>query len=144
MAYCTSTDMAKLLPNSMLINLSNDTTGATTVNETNMAEAIDQADREIDSYVNLAGYTVPMDPVPPLIANLSAKMAIWNLHLRKYFNSEIWSETYKQCLKLLERIAEGKLSLGMEEDGIEQEGLSGSHANSSRTQKFTESFMEKY
>ena len=128
----------------MLINLSNDTTGATAVNAINIAEAIDQADREIDAYLNIGGYAVPMDPVPPLIANLSAKMAIWNLHLRKYFDSDIWSKTYQSCLKLLERIAEGKLSLGMEEVGVDQAAMSGGHAVATRTQKFTEDFMGEY
>jgi len=73
MAYCVLTDMEKLLPSSMLVNLSNDTAGASAVNQTNIDEAIDQADREIDCYLNIAGYTVPISPVPPLVANLSAK-----------------------------------------------------------------------
>jgi phage gp36-like protein len=143
MAYCVLTDLAKLLPNTMLINLSNDTSGATVVNQDNIDEAIDQADREIDAYILLAGKSVPMSPVPPLIANLSTKMAIWNLHLRKYFDSSIWRETYKDCLKTLERIAEGKLSLGQEEIGVTQE-VGGGHATSTRDQKFTEDFMEEY
>lgn len=143
MAYCTLTDMKKLLPESMLVTLSNDTAGATRVNTTNISEAIDQADREIDAYVLLAGYSVPMDPVPPLIANLSTKMAIWNLHLRKYFDSTVWKETYLQCLKTLERIAEGKLTIGQSEEG-ETTTSSGSYATDSREQKFTEDFMEQF
>lgn len=143
MAYCTVNDMAKLLPASMLINLSNDVSGSTIINQTNADECIDQADREIDAYVALAGYAVPMDPVPPLIANLSAKIAIWNLHLRKYFDSEIWRETYKQCLRTLERIAEGKLSIGQEEDGVATTGNDGV-AVATRTQKFTEDFMSEF
>lgn len=128
----------------MLINLSNDIAGATAVNSTNVDEAIDQADREIDSYLNIAGYNVPMSPVPPLVENISAKIAIWNLHLRKYFNSEIWRETYRDCLRLLERIAEGKLTLGQETDGVTQDAVSGNHAYSSRAQKFTEDFFGEY
>lgn len=113
------------------------------MNQTNIDEAIDQADREIDCYLNIAGYTVPISPVPPLVANLSAKMAIWNLHLRKYFDSTIWSNTYKQCLKILERIAEGRLSLGQEESGVDQEA-GGNYATATREQKFTEDFMEQF
>lgn len=143
MAYCTVTDMAKLLPQTMLINLSNDTAGASVVNQTNIDEVIDQADREIDAYLLLAGENVPMDPVPPLIANLSTKMAIWNLHLRKYFNSDIWSDTYKICLRMLEKIAEGKLALGMDEDGVTKTA-GGGFATDSRTQKFTEDFMKEF
>lgn len=143
MAYCELADMQKLITGTTLINLSNDIAGATTVDEDNIAEAIDQADREIDAYLSMAGYSVPCDPVPPIVTNLSAKMAIWNLHLRKYFESSIWKDTYKTCQELLTKIAEGKLSLGQLEEGETTEG-SGKHLTSSRTQKFTEDYMETF
>jgi len=72
MGYSNLTDMEKLIPASMLINLSNDSSGAIAVDQANIDEAIDQADREIDAYLLLANYSVPMDPVPPLATNLSA------------------------------------------------------------------------
>lgn len=110
MSYCAAADLYKKLPESMIISLSNDEAGATTVNTANVLEAIATADEEIDSYVGLVR-TVPVDPAPPLLADLSAKMAIWNLHLRKYFDSTVWRETYQDCQKILLRIAEGKLVL---------------------------------
>lgn len=143
MAYCVLADLQKLLPATMLINLSSDTPGSLVVEQDNIDEAIDQADREIDAYVCLAGYDVPMNPVPPLITNLSTKMAIWNLHLRKYFDSTIWRETYKGCQRILERIAEGKLTIGQEETGVTTEA-SGAYAVNTRTQKFTSDFMEEF
>ncbi len=142
-AYCDLEDMKKLLPEAMLINLSNDTAGATAVDQDNIDEAIDQADREIDAYLHIAGHSVPIDPVPPLVKNLSAKMAIWNLHLRKYFDSDIWRETYKSCIRTLERIAEGKLSLAPTTEG-ETTAASGGHGTWSRSQKFTEDLMEEF
>lgn len=143
MAYCVLADLQALIPSSILINLSNDTTGAAAVNQTNIDECIDQADREIDAYLSIANYTVPLATVAPLATNLSAKMAIWNLHLRKYFESPIWRSTYKDCQKILERIAEGKLTLGQEVDGVLQ-AAGGGHAIDSRTQKFTSTFMEEF
>ncbi len=143
MGYSNLTDMEKLIPASMLINLSNDSSGAIAVDQANIDEAIDQADREIDAYLLLANYSVPMDPVPPLATNLSAKMAIWNLHLRKYFDSEIWSRTYRDCQKILERIAEGKLSIGQEEEGVVQEA-GGRYYTSTRTQKFSAEVWETF
>jgi len=127
----------------MLINLSSDTPGSIVVDQDNIDESIDQADREIDAYVCLAGYSVPMDPIPPLITNLSTKMSIWNLHLRKYFDSTIWRETYKDCQRILERIAEGKLTIGQEEEGVVTEP-SGAYAVDTRNQKFTSDFMEEF
>lgn len=110
MAYCTLADLIKKIPESALISLSNDIPGQTEVDAAIIAEAIATADTEIDSYVGLV-QSVPMDPIPPLLTDLSAKMAIWNLHLRKYFKSEIWQDTYKTCQRILLRIAEGKLEL---------------------------------
>lgn len=143
MAYCVLSDLQKLLPATMLVNLSNDTSGATVVDQTNIDEAIDQADREIDAYLSLAGYAVPQVTVAPLVTNLSSKMAIWNLHLRKYFDSTVWRETYKDCQRILERIAEGKLTLGQEVVGVTQEAAGG-HAIDTRVQKFTSTFMEEF
>lgn len=143
MAYCTLADMEKLTSPTMLINLSNDQAGALAPNQSNIDEAIDQADREIDAYISLAGYAVPMDPVPPLIANLSAKMAIWNLHLRKYFDSEIWRSTYETCQRILLRIAEGKMTIGQEIEG-EQQAAPGRQAVATRPRKFTQSTMEAF
>jgi phage gp36-like protein len=143
MPYCTEADIKKLLPESMLINLTNDTAGATTIDAVNLGEAIDQADREIDSYVSIAGYAVPFVVVPPLIANLSVKMAIWNLHLRKYFNSEIWEKTYKSCLRLLERISQGKQKIAPEVDGTVT-GASGGYACSSRTQELDQTLWDTF
>jgi len=46
-------------------------------------------------------------------------------------------------LKILERIAEGRLSLGQEESGVDQEA-GGNYATATREQKFTEDFMEQF
>lgn len=110
MAYCTVADMALKIPENVIISLSNDSTGATAIDAENVADAIAAADAEIDGYIAFVK-TVPLDPVPPLIKDMSAIMAIWNLHKRKYFNSDVWKDAYEHCQKILLRIAEGKLVL---------------------------------
>ena len=125
MSYSTYTELKKAIPDNMMVTLSNDVAGAASVNMVNLLEAIDKADREIDAYLAVAGYAVPMSPVPPLIADLSAKMAIWNLHLRKYFKSEIWEQTYKDCKVLLLRIADGRLNIGQTTAGVQTSGNGG-------------------
>lgn len=122
MGYSTAADLKKLLPEAELLQLADDTGQASGLDDpvvaAVLAEAIDQADREIDAYV-AAAQTVPLDPVPPLIANLSVKIAVHVLFLRRSHmdEPEQWADEYKRCLKLLEKIAEGKLLLGAPEQG---------------------------
>jgi phage gp36-like protein len=110
MPYCTYDDMVKKIPANILASLSNDIPGAIVINAAVITEAIETADNEINSYVAIV-MGVPVVPTPPLLNDLSAKMAIWNLHLRKYFDSPVWKETYIACQKILLRIAEGRLVL---------------------------------
>lgn len=76
-----------------------------------LCEAIAAADREIDAYAG-AVRPVPLVPVPPLAARLSARVAVYNLHRRRpHLELGEWGKEYERCLRLLERIAEGKVSL---------------------------------
>lgn len=140
MAYCTYDDMKLLLPEKNLATLSADK--GVRVNLNVIAEVINQADREIDSYVGMVA-AVPLDPVPPLINNLSAKMAIWNLHIRKYFDSPVWQRTYDHCVAILLRIAEGKMSLEPEDETV-QSDPSGGCDSDSRTQRFDSDEWDTY
>jgi len=117
--YASAADLVKLIPERELLQLADDTTAGDAglddpIVAAVLAEAIDQAGREADAYL-ASRYPVPMDPVPPLVANLAAKMAVWNLHARRGAESKAWEGHYERCLKLLERIAEGKLRLGAED-----------------------------
>lgn len=140
MAYSTYDDLIMKIAESALISLSNDVSGATSADDVNIAEAIATADAEIDSYVGLVT-AVPMSPIPPLLTDLSAKMAIWNLHLRKYFNSEIWLVTYQACQRILLRIAEGKLQLNTNTGLIDATDLV---IATTRVQKFTQATWDTF
>lgn len=110
MAYSTVADLKLLLPEEELLQLTDDE-GAGVLNEARAIEAIDQADREIDGYAGVAR-TVPLSPVPGLIGNLSAKMAVYHLFCRRSRVPEVWQGHYDNAVRLLTRIAEGKLTLG--------------------------------
>lgn len=117
MSYCTPLDLVPLLPEVELLQLTDDSmdrsgTMASPAVLAVLAEAIDQAGREIDAYVSSAGKAVPLDPAPPLVANLAAKLAVYNLFTRRGQKSEIWEAEAARCRRLLERIADGKLRLG--------------------------------
>ncbi len=110
--YSSIADLKKLMPEAQLMELADDGVDSPSPQEV-MNEAIEQADREIDGYLN-AVLPVPMDPVPPLVANISAKIAVWNLYRRRtHLDPGSWGEEYPRQLRLLEKIAEGKISLGV-------------------------------
>lgn len=112
--YSTPSDLAKLIDERTLLQLADDSGLAGLDDErvqAVLAEAIEQADREIDSYVCMA-LPVPLFPVPDLVANLSAKIAAYNLFRRRpHLELGEWGKEYDRCLRLLERIAQRKVVL---------------------------------
>lgn len=109
MAYSTLDDLLALLPEATLIKLSNDQAGATAVDMTVVAAAIAQGDSAIDGYVNRSD--APLYPVPVLVKNISANLAIFNLYRRRNQVPDIWASQYKLDVATLEKIASGKIVL---------------------------------
>lgn len=111
MPYSTLEDILALLPEQTVINLTDDS-GAGEIGQDKVAAAIADADAEIDGYC-ATRYTVPFDPVPAVIRKCSADLAIYNLYSR-YAESvpETRKDRYKNCLKLLENISRGVVTVG--------------------------------
>ena len=86
--------------------------GLGVLEENNLTSAISDADAEIDSYCQ-AHYSVPLDPVPDRITQLSADIAIYNLYSRRVdVVPEVREKRYNAAIRFLEKVAEGKLPLG--------------------------------
>lgn len=114
MAYCNLDDIKKMLPEANLVQLTDDEQSGV-INEDRIGEAIEQAEGEIDSYLQ-GRYAVPISPVPSLINKLAVDIAIYNLYSR--IPEEIPStraERYKNAVRILEGIAKGLISIGAEE-----------------------------
>lgn len=116
--YTTVPAVLKLLPEYEALQLADDNDAGDIADVAVVAvleEAIEQADREIDAYAGTVR-AVPLDPVPALIGNISAKLAIHNLYLRRpgVDEPEPWQRETTRCLRLLEQIATGKIALGAE------------------------------
>lgn len=110
MAYSTKSDIEKKLPPKQLIQLSDDNDDL--LPDTGVIdEAITGADDEINGYVALR-YTVPLSPVPGLIRTMSINIAIKNLHDRRGIERDTVKENYKHAINQLQKIAEGKMTLG--------------------------------
>ena len=145
--YCTIADLKLLMSEEQLLQLADDGVDSPTPEQV-MNEAIDQADREIDGYLN-AIRPVPLDPVPLIVPNISAKIAAYNLFRRKpHLEAGEWATEYDRQVKLLEKIASGKIGLGLtgDEDPGEQAQPTepGKMVAKSRPPHFPDRIWEEY
>ena len=110
MAYCTREDLINTLPESQLIELTddNDTGG---VDTEKLNEAIRKSDDFIDGHIR-GRYDLPLVTVPALIRDISIKMAVYFLFRRSLLLTlpESIKEDYKYCLDTLLKIQSGKVS----------------------------------
>jgi len=77
-------------------------------------EAVRQADGLIDGYLVQRGYTVPLAPVHELVSVWSCDIARYLLHKDRIGDerSDPIARGYRDALKLLQQLADGKFSLG--------------------------------
>lgn len=115
MPYSTVDDIKKMLPEELIVQLTDDeATGA--INQARADEAIAQADAEIDSYCG-ERYGVPLSPVPEIVRKLSVDIAIYNLYSRLVKDMpEVRAERYRSAIRQLEAIAKGNISLGVDSE----------------------------
>ncbi len=113
MAYSSIDDLKKRLPESKLVNLTDDT-GDGVINEQVVERAIADADAEINIYLQ-ERYTIPLDPVPDFIKNCSIGITIYKLYQRRpdMGTPEKIVEEYKNIVSALTKIAQGIASLGV-------------------------------
>ena len=109
MAYCVQADIAKLIPEQELAELT--TESGSTPDADVVTEAIAKADAEIDAYCG-ARYTVPFTTVPDIVASLSVDMAIYHLYSRRSHVPEIRRQKYDDALKFLRDVSKGAATLG--------------------------------
>lgn len=114
MGYATVEDLVKRITESELIRLTDEEdTGA--VVEATIEAALESADTEIDSYL-ASRYTLPLADPQPLLTSIAVDIAIWNLYsLDDSGVPEIRKDRYQAAVKMLERIASGKQTLGAQE-----------------------------
>ncbi|HOT30135.1 MAG TPA: DUF1320 domain-containing protein [Candidatus Ozemobacteraceae bacterium] len=116
MAYCTSEDIEKHLPEVELIQLTDDA-GTGAIDAALVTEAVETGDAIINGYLSTRAVTLPLNPVPKLINAISIDLAIWALYNRRFSQKlpENVTERYENALKLLQQIQSGKLSWGSAE-----------------------------
>lgn len=117
--YIRAADLTDVMDEMTLRQLSNDNSRATEVNDTVIAKACEYATETVDGYLR-ARYVLPLEEVPTLVRNICLQLARYWLYSRrpdgKGFPPNV-KDTHAQALKDLERIADGKLHLGLTEIG---------------------------
>ena len=134
MAYCTKTDIEKMLPSADVTDFTDDEgTGAQV--STRVSEAIAQADAEIDSYCG-GRYSVPFSSVPDIVKKCSVDIAIYNLYSRRVETiPETRSERYKNAIRQLEGIAKGIISIGEDPEPTASTGASYAECNKTESDR---------
>lgn len=119
MAYCTLDDIKRQLPEAVVIQLTDDSqTGAVAME--NVDKAIADAGSEIDGYCRKR-YDVPFAPVPAIINKLAVDIGIYNLFSRRDVEPpQVRTDRYNAAVRVLENIARGTVTIGMEEETAAQ------------------------
>lgn len=112
MSYSGQTDILNQIDSTVLLQLTDDA-GAGSIDADVVTRAIADADATIDSYCQ-DRYSIPLSPVPPKIRQISVDIAIYNLYSRRADMGmpEIRTDRNKEAIRFLEKVAEGKISLG--------------------------------
>lgn len=84
-------------------------------------DAVADADGLIDGYLRKRGYPIPLSPVPRIVTVWSRAIARYFLHKNRgrLESDDTIVRDYKDALKLLQQVADGKLSLGADDEVVE-------------------------
>ena len=112
MSYTTAAELVSRYGEVELIQLS-DRGGSGLLDDTVIAQAIGDADAEIDRF--LAGrYAVPLVPVPDVIARAAQELARYFLFAAAGAVPDIVKDRYAATVRWLELVGKGSLALGIE------------------------------
>lgn len=111
MPYATLDNLTDRFGADMLVGLTDRSQPATGVIDAAVVDrALADADAMVDGYVG-GRYVLPLAEVPPLIADIARTIAIWKLHT--YKPDDKITEDYKDALRILRDISDGKITLNV-------------------------------
>ena len=148
--YCTIDDLISRIGEKILINLTNDTTPATTVNSVIAEENIVIADDLINSSIRNK-YKLPLSSTPNLIKQLSADITIYRLYCRRPQNvPENYKKNYEVALQILKDLQSGAKVLDLpssSEDGESTTSISSALYLTDKTEddrRFSKEVMSRF
>lgn len=144
--YCTVEDLKKVLPESILIRLTDDV-GAGIIDEGKASEAMASAAEEMDTYIGGRVKLPITGTAPPILGKINADIAVYNLYSRvKEEIPQTRVDRYKNAVKLLEKISKGEISIGLQPspDPPAAGEYDGAGQVDARTKEFDPVTMGKY
>lgn len=119
MAYCTQSDLEGRYGADRLASLA-DYDGDGSADADTVSSAIDDAQAEIDSYLQTR-YSVPVDPVPKVLRVQTAKLAMYYLALQRDSVTEDLESAQKGVISWCKQVAAGQVTLAAETTPTESE-----------------------
>lgn len=116
MNYCTLEDIRGHISEARLVEITDDThpnaTGS--VQATVVEKAINESSDIIDAYIGKR-FKLPLPGIPSVLRTICVDLSIYNLYERvtEMDISEGMKLRYNNAIKMLERIAEGEMSIGI-------------------------------
>jgi phage gp36-like protein len=110
MAYATREDI-ELAYGEELLHILADRDDGGSVDTESVDRALVDASAFIDGYLG-SRYTVPITPTPAILKRYAVDVAVHYLADRAGVNTDERRQRYTDAVRFLERVAEGKLSLG--------------------------------
>lgn len=150
MAYCTQSDIQKVLNADILAQLTDDDEShdPPVVDSSIVTAAISYADAVINSYLR-GKYDLPLDPLPPMVKDFSVNISIFRLYSRRP-NVRIINESilyiYEDTIAQLKNIQKGLQTLG-DDDSVSDTSVSQTGIfKTSKTldQVYTKEYLDTY
>lgn len=110
MTYATQQDMIERFGSQEIVQLT-DRANTGSIDATVLAQALADADAEIDGYL-ASRYVLPLNSVPPVLVRLACDIARYNLY-DEHATDQV-KERYQNARDFLTQIGTGKISLGVD------------------------------
>lgn len=113
--YSSAEEIKDMVDEGTMVYLTDDN-GAGEVDESKINNAINDADSEINGYIQKR-YPLPLPYIPTVINKLSKDIALYNLFSRRGIDKDKNDDTilqrYKNAVKFLENLSKGIVELGI-------------------------------
>lgn len=145
MVYCIIADVQKMLPDTILIEVTDDEGAPDAIETTRLQESIDSGGEEIDAIIGGVVLLPITGTVPPILGKLNVDIAIYNVYSRLMEEiPQTRIDRYKRAIEMLMQIAEGEISIGIQPPPAAPVSGAGWPSKTTRNKEFTSDTLDMY